>query len=260
MTAQIKRWIPLAAVLVFSVILSQIAIPKVTILTLAVIGLFAYVSYIHSEISGEASGLKPSRQFLHKLLETEPIDPVHERPNRFTRHDWGVTDGDIAFFRDFMPFGDVMNNFFGRHPNSPEKGHWRLQGLAKVDMGDDDGPSYGRNYKIFFNQVEVGRLGIRAGLLKKYTSDTPNVSANLELWLYPRYIPFKYIYELFHTIIMWLTDDSHDQMMNNSLYMHLAIIWTIWDTKSDTDAPVELRFDGTARNFLAHARASGRQH
>ena len=42
---------------------------------------------------------------------------------------------------------------------------WRLQELAETEVGElgDDGPVYGRQYRIVYNREIVGQVAIRAG-------------------------------------------------------------------------------------------------
>ena len=66
-------------------------------------------------------------------------------------------------FYEFDDFADVMNWYLA---DDVINSRWRLQDLPDTDVSraGDDGPTPGRAYAVFHNQLEVGKLEIHGGV------------------------------------------------------------------------------------------------
>jgi hypothetical protein len=118
---------------------------------------------------------RPNKKFLKQLLHSEPIIPKHNPP-KVAGGEWSsVADNeDRRFFADFADFADVVNWWLAEEYVGSR---WRLQELPDGDVSLNvdfsGGPTLGRCYDIFHNQVRLGRLEIRPGY--KYSTENPNI-------------------------------------------------------------------------------------
>jgi hypothetical protein len=144
---------------------------------------------------------------LNELLHSEPITPKHERL-KTAGGDFGslARDVDKRFFADFAPFADVVNwwladEFVGSR--------WRIQEVAEGDVrlnvDFSDGPTLGRCYSLFHNQVEIGRLEIRPGY--KYSREIPKVLTEIELNSV-RLLSFDSIVDFLNVVALYICDDK----------------------------------------------------
>jgi hypothetical protein len=124
---------------------------------------------------------RPNKQFLKKLLHSEPITPKNNPP-KVAGGEWAsiADDDDRRFFADFAAFADVVNWWLAdEHIGS----RWRLQELPDRDVSLNvdfsHGPILGQRYDIFHNQVHLGHLEIRPGY--EYSTATPKVITEVEL-------------------------------------------------------------------------------
>jgi hypothetical protein len=150
---------------------------------------------------------RPNKKFLKNLLYGESITPKHDPP-KVAGGEYAslACDVDRRFFADFAAFADVVNwslaeEYVGRH--------WCLQELPDGDVSLNvdfsDGPTLGRCYAIFHNQVRLGRLEIRPGY--KYSTETPNVLTEIELGSV-RLLSFDNIVHFLGAIAMHICDDT----------------------------------------------------
>lgn len=190
----------------------------------------------------------PKRKFVNKLLMGDPIKPKHTPPPNL-KAGWGVSDGDRRFFADFDTFAETLNSMF-------EDGPWRLQELADPEIrGLGDSPKYGRRYKIFYNQVEVGILQIRA--YHDYDAATPNVWTEIEL-NFARLISFEEIEGFVIEIAGFTALDNTDLFLEKiKILIHGAALRQLWQIEPDRDlddrssgGSFEVRFHGPAGRFL----------
>src|SRR4029079_13283366 len=112
----------------------------------------------------------------------------------------GIDEHVHAFFDDFAAFGRIVNKWL-----ADEEGPWRLQEDTEIGELGDDGPVYGRKYRIFYNQQETGSLRIRPQY--KYSSESPKVIAKGEI-RFARLISFYRIDELHGALAAHLVDDE----------------------------------------------------
>jgi hypothetical protein len=126
---------------------------------------------------------KLKKKFLNRLWRSKPITPKHQSPPPLKQDAWGVGPGVLQFFSDFKDFANVVNEWLGDadiHP--PEGGPWRLQELPKTELlklSGGSGPTYGRCYAVFHNQIRLGEIEIRPD--RKYSSDNPHVAVHIDL-------------------------------------------------------------------------------
>jgi hypothetical protein len=108
---------------------------------------------------------RPNKQFLKKLMHSEPITPKHN-PQKVAGAEFSSRADDQyrRFFADFAPFADVVNSWLA---DEFIGSRWRLQELpdgdVRLNVDFSDGPRLGRCYELFYNQVSLGRLEIQPG-------------------------------------------------------------------------------------------------
>jgi hypothetical protein len=140
---------------------------------------------------------KLKKKYLKELLDSKPITPTHQRPKPFG-NEWGVSDWDRRFFPDFDSFADVVNEWLADEHHSTR---WRLQELpnteTRLHRNFEFGPTYGRRYLIFYNQVRQGELEVSARF--QYSTVKPEVRTYIELeW--PRLLWFETIQDFLTSI------------------------------------------------------------
>jgi hypothetical protein len=86
---------------------------------------------------------------------------------------------------------------------------------------DDDGPVYGRRYRVFFNQMEMGALTIRPQI--EYSSANPQVIAKGGIQ-YPRLFAFYRITELHNALAHHLVEDGSTHN-TGFLYNLMEVMW-----------------------------------
>ena len=125
---------------------------------------------------------RPKKEFLQKLMRSEPITPKHNPP-RVAGGEFSslARDVDRLFFADFAEFAEVVNLWLSdEHVGTC----WRLQERPNADVSLNvdysHGPILGRCYDIFHNQVPLGKLEIRPAY--EYSAATPRVITEIELY------------------------------------------------------------------------------
>jgi hypothetical protein len=193
-----------------------------TILSATVIALFFYVTYIHNDLS-EKFGLNeyPSAKWVQNLLHGQPIEPTHERSQGIPRDGWGISEKDHVFFENSEDFANDMNQRFSTLDEP-----WRLQEQAKTEVGQlgDDGPVYGRQYRIFFNEQMTGRVRLRAKF--NYSAECQNVDAVISIEN-ARLLPFNAVVDLLDLLIDRLSTDpsAHEEAKQRMLFAMMAAVW-----------------------------------
>jgi hypothetical protein len=105
---------------------------------------------------------RPKKKFIKALRHSKPIVPKHQSPKAIgEKFESLVQAKDKAFFNDFKQFANVVNWWLSDpHVGGP----WRLQELPDTDLvlhgSFDHGPTFGRRYAIFHNQVRLGELEV----------------------------------------------------------------------------------------------------
>lgn len=179
---------------------------------------------------------RPKKKFLRTLMHSEPITPKHEPPNvaggQFKSQ---ADDVDRRFFSDFAEFADVANWWLADETVGT---HWRLQELPDGDLSlnvnSSYGPTLGRCYDIFHNQVRLGRLEIRPG--DEYSAAAPRVITEVELQ-YVRLLSFDNIAGFLGTIAMHVCDDNpkSDEYFNAYQAIVGALTKALWQTQQITE-------------------------
>jgi hypothetical protein len=195
-------------------------------------------------------------------MSTKPIEPRHQRPEELGE-DWGISEWDRRFFPDFDSFADVLNNWFSAESNSAP---WRLQELADSETrlhGDyESGPSYGRRYEVFHNQVSVATLEISADW--EYTTENPKVHTYLAMeW--PRLLPFGRTRDLLIGIALHVCDSTptsseHMDAVSQIDRAMLGVMWSALEYDRYDLGPdwgeLELHLHGTAKWYLHKRQAT----
>jgi hypothetical protein len=168
-----------------------------------------------------------NKKFRKALWESNPVEPKHDKP-KFEPFRNVVAEWEAKFFYDFADFADVMNWYLADDAISSP---WRLQELPYTDVSraGDDGPTPGRAWAVFHNQMEVGKLEIHGGVF--YGKDESDIYTRLELhWV--RLLGYDEVAE-FLTILATHVVDPKPQ---NSEYVaatnaiNAAMLKALWDS------------------------------
>lgn len=89
----------------------------------------------------------------------------------------------IQFFSDFKNFSNVVNEWLADPSVRPPEGSpWRLQDLPETELLNlwgGGGPTYGRCYAVFHNQIRLGKIEIEPDA--SYSTENPCVTVHIEL-------------------------------------------------------------------------------
>jgi hypothetical protein len=126
----------------------------------------------------------PNKKVAKALWGSDPIVPQHDPPIGPSQY---ANNGDRIFFEDFRQFADVVNSWLGSqeyplHRYVPLPSRFRLQDMPNDEVGlivSTEGPQPGRCFRLYYNQIWVGRLEIHAYL--DYTNDNPEVVTDVEM-------------------------------------------------------------------------------
>jgi hypothetical protein len=192
----------------------------------------------------------PNKGWLKELYKGKPIAPKYGVSEGIPEQDLFIDEHDHAFFNDFADFARTVNKWLAY-----EEGPWRLQEDRKTEIGDrdDDQPVYGRGYRIFFNQKEVGTLKIRPQF--EYSSANPQVIAKGEIE-YPRLFPFYRITALHNALSYHLVEDRSHQ--TSFLYSLMEVMWRE-GSEAFKHSNLEFELQGIASYYL-HMLQNARQH
>ncbi len=179
---------------------------------------------------------RPNKKFLNGLLHSEPITPNHDPPKSAGgAYSSLAGDDDKRFFADFAAFADVVNWWFAdKHVDSC----WRLQELSDghllLSVDASFGPTLGRSYDVFHNQVRVGRLEISPG--GDYGAETPAIFTEIELHSI-RLLSFDSVAGFLRDIAMHVTDRKAktdvDFDVNHAIVS--ALTKALWETQRITE-------------------------
>jgi hypothetical protein len=195
---------------------------------------------------------KLKRKFI-KQLSDEPITPKHQPPK--TPGEGGPNHQ--LLFDDFADFANVINHGLAGWSR------WRLQELPETDVTSAlnlppgwDGYVYtpGRNYAVFYNQAQVGKLGVAPDA---YHADHPGVTIYIHLD-YARLLPFDTIREFlrFVTGHTFARDDKEyfqaqqtiDRAMTEALWRSNQL--DVQDFRLPDTGKINLRLSGIASRYL----------
>jgi hypothetical protein len=165
-------------------------------------------------------------------------------------------------------------------PNGPEcaphNSPWRVQELPKSDLlelWEGSGPTYGRTYAVFHNQVRLGEIEIRPD--RKYSTENPRVTVHVELdWV--RLLHFERIRSFLTDIAMHISEYRPDTLeyVRANQQINLAMTRVLWKTQEISQyglepdyGEIEVELNGLAsfyldrrqalRNQAANAQAAG---
>jgi hypothetical protein len=149
---------------------------------------------------------RPKKEFLDKLMKSEPITPKHGPPKAAGgAYSTLASDDDRRFFADFADFADVVNWWLA---DEHVETCWRLQERHEGNLilnVDDSYPTLGRRYDIFHNQVRLGILEIRPQY--GYSAATPQLFTEIALYQV-RLLGFDSIAGFLHDIAMHVSEQS----------------------------------------------------
>jgi hypothetical protein len=197
----------------------------------------------------------PKPRFLRALLEGSPITPKHERASGLPQEGWGATGEDKSFFADFSIFADKLNRWFDPEP-------WRVQELPKLELSGaaalSEATTYGRRYKIFYNDFEVGLLQIQP--LPARWGPGRNIRTNIELE-FARFLPFHAIMILTGFVAALTAVGSREEGQNATFATWAAMLNRLWQIEFDRDlddrnngGSIEIQFEGSANEIFAKSK------
>ena len=178
------------------------------------------------------------------------------------------------FFADFADFANVVNWWLAdEHVGS----RWRLQELPETELSlhgvFDYGPTFGRSYAVFYNQVRLGALEVEPF---SYSADDPRVITYIHLDGV-RLLSFETIRDFFAAIAEHACYDSRDgkEYLEAQQAIDRAMTEALWrsnevdvynnmlDRFEAINTPdygeIDLRLDGVARWYLERREALRKQ-
>jgi hypothetical protein len=182
---------------------------------------------------------RPNKKFLNKLLRSEPIIPKHDPPKAGGNFSsMADTDEGKRFFADFAPFAEIMNEWLA---DEYVGSRWRLQDLpdwdVRLNVDYSYGPTIGRSYDVFHNQVKLGRLEIRPGY--PYSPQAPNVITEVQLDSV-RLLSFNSIASFLSGIAAYVCDDKahyekHERHSDANQAITAALTEALWSNQQITE-------------------------
>jgi len=206
------------------------------------------------------------KKFLKQLWRSEPITPKHEPPPPLKADAYGVWKEQLQFFSDFEDFANVVNSWLASPYAYAHSNSWRLQELPKSELGlwaSHAGPTYGRTYAVFHNQIRIGEMEIKPG--RNYSTESPHVRAHVELaWV--RLLDFGTIRSFLTDIAMHISEYHPGTLeyLQINQQIDLATIDVLWKTQEISqfgmdDEPshgeIEVEFGGLASFYLESQRS-----
>jgi hypothetical protein len=217
---------------------------------------------------------KIKKKFRKQLYDTKPITPKHEPPQTIGgKFGSLVSKEDRVFFADFADFANVVNWWLA---DEHVRSRWRLQELPETELRlhgvFDYGPTFGRSYAVFYNQVRLGALEVKPRF--SYSADDPRVTTYIHL-NYVRLLSFETIRDFFAAVAMhacydsWGGKESKEYHFEAQQAIDRAMTETLWRSNEvDVDnnildnidaAPdygeIDLQLDGVARWYLERREA-----
>jgi hypothetical protein len=211
---------------------------------------------------------KLKKKFLNRLWRSKPITPKHEppplevnTPGVFGRKKETEL---IQFFSDFKDFANVVNEWLvDPYLIGPTGSPWRLQDLPKTDLlnlGGRDGPTYGRCYAVFHNQIRLGEIEIRPD--SEYSADNPCVTVHIELdWV--RLLAAGTIRGFLIDIATHISEyrPGTVQYLQTNQQIDLALTAVLWETQEISEYGLEpgygqigMELRGLAGFYIERAR------
>jgi hypothetical protein len=190
-------------------------------------------------------------RLLAALFKTVPIEPKHEHPTKLTGEwpDDMATVYQHACFADFDMFADSINCF--HVPDGAwEGGPWRLQELSDTEIVNFDHPQFGRRYKVFYNQIEVGLVEV--GAFSRYDGKTkPEVSTHVSIH-YADLLPFYELSGFLESLAARNAAGSAEEFAKSKFAIVRALLACLWESKRDAEqnGALEITLIGSAREYL----------
>jgi hypothetical protein len=214
---------------------------------------------------------KIKKKFRKQLYDTKPIAPKHQPPKEIGgKFESLVREENRAFFADFADFANTVNWWLA---DEYVQSRWRLQELPETELHlpmafsgyEPQGPTFGRSYAVFYNQVRLGALEVTPSY-RGYSADDPCVSTYIHLDKV-RLLSFETIGDFFDAIAAHTCCYSQDSKEYSEAQraIHRAMTEALWRSNEvDVDnnildningrAPdygeIDLRLDGVARWYL----------
>jgi hypothetical protein len=166
---------------------------------------------------------QPKKAFLN-ALRSKPIEPTRVKQDPLPNY-----AGETAkrFCSDFAEFGAVVNWWLSdKHVG----GAWRLQELADADLelSGGDGPSFGRSFEVFHNQVRLGRLEVRAAY--GYSASEPKVYTDIELDNV-RLLSFDQVRDFLLNVALHVCNtDENTEYVRTKQEIEQALTRALWNT------------------------------
>jgi hypothetical protein len=217
---------------------------------------------------------KLKKKFLNRLWESKPITPKHEPPV-IENVMWGVGKPRLQFFSDFDDFANVLNEWlaspYAYSAISDAGSPWRLQGLSDTDLHlhghFDAGPTPGRRYAVFHNQVRLGEFEVEPRRWSEYSTQNPRVRAYVKLnWV--RLLHFGRIRSFLTDIALHVTEYQPGTLeyLQTNQEIDRAVMALLWDTQEismfefEFDhqpdyGEIKVQLDGMANYYLERRQA-----
>jgi hypothetical protein len=194
------------------------------------------------------------------LWRCDPIVPRHDPPKAVgADFSSAVRDVDRTFFEDFKEFADVVNWSLAED----EYWRFRLQDLPdtvlRLDVPHDMfPPPLGRCFKVYHNQLRVGRVEI--GPSHGYATETPLVRTSVRIDL-ARFLGCRAITDFLRTIASYVTNSNRksDEGIDAEQCIQVALMGPLWEDYGHPDYEVRgelnVTFHGSAEWYLARRTA-----
>jgi hypothetical protein len=194
------------------------------------------------------------KKFIKRLLQSEPITPKHQPPKTIgDGFESLVSKEGRLFFHDFVDFAAVVNWWLA---DEYVGSRWRLQELPKTELTlhevFDYGPTFGRSYAVFYNQVQIGELEVEP---HQYSAERPRVLTRIHLD-YARLLPFHTIRDFFDAIAMHTcyygsqgkeylaAQQEINRAMTEALWQSNQV--DVYDIRAHDSGEINLQLDGIA--------------
>jgi hypothetical protein len=217
---------------------------------------------------------KLKKKFRNLLWRSKPITPKHERPTPLREDEWGLHKGKgwDQFFSDFGDFANVVNSWLA-DPEFNQNNPWRLQELPKLELSAlwyGDGPTFGRRYAVFHNQVRVGEIEIKPDW--NYSPQNPEVTVHVEIH-WARLLGGR-IRDFLTEIAYRVTEyrQGTPAYFETNRQIDLAFMDVLWETQEISEfgmdnepgyGSIEVQFNGLATYYLDERprfREKAKQH
>ena len=208
---------------------------------------------------------KLKKKFRNRFWNGKPITPKHEPPPPLKASDtYRVRKEELQFSNDFEDFAEVVNWWLA-DPDAYHRNSWRLQELPKSELLalGQFGPTYGRTYAVFHNQVRIGKIQINPDW--EYGTESPEVWAHVELdWV--RLLDFGTIRGFLINIAQHVSEPrSTLEWLQTIQEIDLAMTRVLWETqeisqfKFKMDEPshgeIKVYLDGLGKLLLPAQRS-----